>query len=382
MYVICRIQVHMKYNDSKIKLFRLNIIINISLVLYLSFSFPPPLQSNYNPLKKNIHMADNFRSIGEFEKATFYYKKALIIATERNDIENRKQLLINLGLLYWNLGKMQISEDYFIEAKSLTSIQEFDNYSNFINKSIEIHNLYKKAKEHRSFGNNKKSVDCFNQAIELAREIGSKEYELKCFRQMSISYWNSNNLDNYYNANKQALELAHELNHKLEEARCLKNLGLYFWKIDNYSKAIKYFSTALSIAENHNYTSLVSDNLNLLGLAYRNVGEYDKSLEYLNKAKDISKDIGNNILLSFILNNIGNAYRYKALLNGHKKDFTNALNKYEQALSVATKNKDSKTQIEVLNNLGTVHSDLENYQKALEYFNQGYQMAEETFTLI
>jgi CHAT domain-containing protein/Tfp pilus assembly protein PilF len=82
-------------------------------------------------------------------------------------------------------------------------------------------------------------------------------------------------------------------------------------------------------------------------------------------------------LLSLILNNIGNTYRDSALLYENEDDFHQALKHHEESLVIAKKNHDVKTQIEVLNNLGSVNTDLENFYQALEYFQNGYQKAQE-----
>ncbi|MFW6129500.1 MAG: CHAT domain-containing protein, partial [Candidatus Aminicenantaceae bacterium] len=54
-----------------------------------------------------------------------------------------------------------------------------------------------------------------------------------------------------------------------------------------------------------------------------------------------------------------------------------SLDYFNQCLELIKKTENKKIEIKVLNNIGTVYSDLEDYQQALQYFQLGYKKAEE-----
>jgi CHAT domain-containing protein/Tfp pilus assembly protein PilF len=321
--------------------------------------------------------AKELQSKGEFEKAIEVFEESMEIAKETPDRKKECNALIKLGLMYWNIGKLKISSQYYLDAQSIAKTNSLKNLEEICKNALEIYSLYNQGKKYRSSGNTEKSVESFQKAISLSRSIQSKEHEVKCLRQLSITYWTTSNIHEYFSLNKQALEIARILNHRIEEGRCLQNIGVFYWKIDNYSQAINFFEKALSVAKQLENKRMTADYLNLIGISYRSIGNYSKSLDYLTKAQYKAIEINDDYLLSLILNNMGNVFRDRALFLANKNDFYQALKHHEESLMIAKRNKDLKTQIEVLNNLGIVHTDLENYYQALEYFQSGYQKAEE-----
>jgi len=320
--------------------------------------------------------AEKFRLDGEFEKAIELLRESHEYAKRIPDRVKECDTLLKLGLMYWNIGRLDVSYDYYSKASSLAKTLNLENLQNESNKALDIYSYYDKGKKHRSSGHYQESIENFQKAIKLAQDLGSKEHEIKCLRQLSVTFWESTNLHEFYTLNMKALEIARILKHRMEEGRCLQNMGIYYLRLDNYSKAINYFEKALVIAEYLQNEKMSSDFLNLIGVTYRNIGNYDKALDYLIKAHTKAQEIGDGYLLSAVLNNIGNIYRDKGLISGNIKDLYQALSYHEKALETAKKSNDFGTEIEVLNNLGSVHSDLENFQQALEYFQQGYEKAE------
>ena len=320
--------------------------------------------------------AERFKSDGDYEKAIELLEKSLEYAKKIPDGEKECTTLLNLGLMYWNIGKLDVSSDYYSEALSLAKKLNLEAQNNESQTALDIYSFYEKGKKFRSEGVYQESIENFQKAIKLAKELGSKEHEVKCLRQLSVTFWELSNLNEFYSLNIKALEIARSIKHRKEEGRCLKNIGIYYWQLDSYSKAINYFDKALAVAEYLNNINMSSDYLNLIGITYRKIGNYDKALDYLLKAFKIAQEIGDSYLLSAILNNIGNIYRDKSILSGNEKDLYQALSYHEKSLEISQKSNTIITEIEVLNNLGSVHSDLKNFQKALEYFQQGFEKAE------
>jgi len=243
--------------------------------------------------------------------------------------------------------------------------------------ALEIYRLYKEGKKFRSSGKYQKSIENFQQAIHLARKLKSKEHEVKCLRQLSSTYWELNNLQEFFSLNKEALTIAQSLNHRKEEGRCLNNIGLFYWKLDNYSKALTYYKDAIKIAKDEKNKKNKSECLTNIGIIYQELGIYEKALEYLMDALTIDKQLGDEVYTSMDLNNIGEVFRKKGLVSGKKEAFHKALDYFRDCLKLNRKTRDRETEVYVLNNIGFVHTDLKNYQEALKYFRSGYKKAEE-----
>lgn len=338
-----------------------------------------PNDSTISPSERFLNTskeAEKFRSEGEFERAIELLKKSLEYAKKIPDGKKECGVLLKLGLMYWNIGQLDVSSDYYLRAISLAKSLNLEILRNESQTALDIYSYYEEGKKYRSSGQHQESIENFQKAIELARDLGSKEHEVKCLRQLSVTFWDSTNLNEFYSISMKALEIARILKHRKEEGKFLKSIGIYFWQLDNYSKAINYFEKALAIARYLKSEEMSSDLLNLIGVTYRKIGNYDRALDNLMEAQKKAQEMGDLYFLSGILNNIGNIYRDKGYLSENEKDLYQALNYHEKSLETAKKSNNIRTEIEVLNNLGSVHSDLENFQQALEYFQQGYEKAE------
>lgn len=330
---------------------------------------------------QNFEKAEQFRQAGEFEKSLDLFNRSLSIATKIRDETKQCKSLYKLGILYWNLGKPNDSKRYFEQAKFLADKLKLEKILHKCETSLEIYLFYNKGKDYRYSGEFEESVNSFKTAIALSQEIGSQEHELKCLRQMSYAHQDNNQLIEFKNANIKAFEIAQLLSHKIEQGRCLTNIGNYYEKINNYSEALNKYEQALKITYIQKDKSMC---LNNIGVIYQNLGVYEKSLEHLNRALAINKELDDDYSISQVLNNIGTAHRTKGLSYDAQGDllqaqdyYYKALNSFRESLKLTEKNKDTDTQVEVLNNIGTIYSDLEKHFDALKYFQMSYEKAEE-----
>ncbi len=358
----------------KIFAFTLGLLLFYSNINLFSYN-KTELESLYS---RFFSKAEELKKEGEFKKSIEFFEKSLNIAKNLSDVEKEYESIIKLGILYWNIGRLKQSTDYYQQAHYIALKFKLRMKQEKSRSAIEIFKLYTEGKKNRSLGLYQKSIKNFQEAINLAKDLKSKEHEVKCLRQLSATYWKLNNFQNFFSLNKAALKIAQELNHKKEEGRCLNNIGLYYWKSDHYTKSLFYYEKALSIAKKEVNMVNEAELLNNIGIIYQDLGQYEKAIENLIKALKIDRQLGNEIYISMDLNNIGRAFRSKALSSSKKEeDLNSALDYFKQCLRLTKKTEDKITEIQVMNNIGTIYSDLENYTKALQYFQLGYEKAEE-----
>jgi len=313
---------------------------------------------------------------GDFQKALELYEKEFIEAKKENNKKREVKSLIKKALINWNLGQLDISKINYIEALEISKQENFKDLHETCRTILEIFNLYEDGKKFRSSGEYNQSIESFIIAISLAKKLNSKEHELKCLRQLSYTYLEINSLQEFATQNENALKIAQNLNHKIEEERALINLGLFCQKLDNYYKALNYYEEALQIARSTNQKADESACLNNIGTIYKNIGEYEDSLNYLFKAFEIDKEMDIDIYMSMDLNNIGIVYWFMGMESNKDSDFDRALFYYRDALRLAKKAKHEKTEIKVLNNIASVHSQLNEYDAADEHYKSALIKAE------
>jgi tetratricopeptide (TPR) repeat protein len=182
--------------------------------------------------------ADNLRKNGEFEKSITLLEELLQAARKNSDDKKKCEIFLRLGLLYWNLGNLDQSSNYYRQELFTAEKTGLKSKYDKAQTAVSIYNHYADGKKHRSSGQYQESINSFQDAIDLARKIGSREHEVKCLRQLSATYWQLNDLQQFFRLNEEALKIAKELNHRKEESRCLINIGVHYVKKDNYTHAL------------------------------------------------------------------------------------------------------------------------------------------------
>lgn len=309
---------------------------------------------------------------GNYQKAYKIYLDGLKQVEGNMDLEGQIKCLMNLGLVSWNLGKLTDSGDYYIKAKTLAQKTQNFNSENTCLIALRIIKLYREGKTYNNKRLFKKSIECYEKAIILAKEIGSKAHELKCLRLLSISYWYRSELERFLEINEMGLKIAHELNHKGEIASFLNNIGLYNSKKGLYSFSLLYYHDALKFARLSENSIKISNSLNNLANDYKYMGDYVRALDFLMEALKIDREIDNKDYIAIDLNNIAEILRRKALYSGNQNYLIDALTKLTECLSLARNNKDKITEIIALNNIGNIFIELNQYEYALNYLQTGF----------
>jgi len=313
---------------------------------------------------------------GQFDKALESFETSLNFAkiggNERGEVECYK----SIGLIFWNLGQLDKSEDFYAEARLFAEKYGVDTAHEELSTYNEIFQLYTEGKTSRVSNDYQKSIISFQKALDLARASPSKHHELKCLRQLSLTFWELNDLQAFYKLNKDCLKIAQDLNHRREIGRAYNNIGLYFWKTNEYSKALSFYQEALNIARERNDKVEISACYNNIGVVFKELGSSLKALDYIERAIRIDKELNNRLFLSVELNNLGIISHRKALFSGSDEDFFMALNYFEDSLELAQEMKDVRTEVRALNNIGNVYLDLGKYNNALMYLKRGLLRSE------
>jgi tetratricopeptide (TPR) repeat protein/CHAT domain-containing protein len=365
-------------------MFNFNLVKN----LFVSLLFFLILSSSNIALKTNNHSvasakqllenAEAARISGQFQESIDLYTEYLNTYKTSISKEEECQILLRLGLLYWNIGKLSDFVGYFRSAQSITETIIYEKQKKEIETALTIHDLYQESKTHRSNGDYPEACRSLENAIDLARSIKSKELELKCLRMLGVTYLYASDYQKLRQKTEEALTIARSVNHKTSEGRCLNNLGIYYEKIGNYSRALDRYTEALNIFRELNSSNEISNCLNNLGICYQSLGNYDKSLEYFQQCLEIDKEIGDKDDLSRVLNNIGENYRLKGLISQKEEDFTHALDYFTRCLETATNIEFTSSQVHALNNIGSIYTDMRKYGEALTYFHSALELAQET----
>ena len=147
----------------------------------------------------------------------------------------------------------------------------------------------------------------------------------------------------------------------------LNNMGRIYAKNRTLKKALKNYKEAYDLLKNKPSQALKV--LNNIGLTYKNMELYDEAISYYEIALKLQIVDKDPYQKGILLNNIGEANRLKRSYRQAEVNYIQALNSF----------KVSKKEREVsytLNNLALAYQETQQWDKALDYFQQSVKIKE------
>lgn len=331
---------------------------------------------NHEKFNSSFQAGEKHLKDGQFKEALESFQASLNFAKTGGHEQGEVECYKNIGLIFWNLGQLDKSKEFYSQAQLFAEKYGLETANKEIFLFNKIFRLYTEGKTSRASNDYEESIYSFQKAVDLARDNHNKHHELKCLRQMSLTYWELNDLQTFHKLNERCLKIAMGLNHRREIGRAFNNIGLYFWKANEYSKALSYYQEALNFARELNDKAEISACFNNIGVVFKELGCYTKALAYTEKAIRIDKELSNEVFLSVGLNNLGVISHRQAMFSGVDEDFFKSLNYFEDSLELAREMKDLRTEVRALNNIGNVYLDLGKYNNALMYLKRGLLRSE------
>lgn len=355
----------------------LPIIFSLWLLLFQTEYRVAGSKQNYLLFQRSFQSAFSLGSQGEFEQASVALLKALSISRQFKFSYGQSKCLLRLAIIKWDLGHIAESSGYFNEARAVFKNVNDRRAEEYCLKCLKIIQLYNQGKAARDTNANYLSLEKFEQAIFLGRETGFPDFELKCLRQMGLTYWQMGRLNLFLESNKKGLEISNRINHKIEKGRCLNNIGVYYQKQNDYSIALIYYENALSFIKAMDDQPTEAECLSNIGILYRDLGNLTKAQQYLSSALELDKKVGDIDSISTDMNNIGSVYLRRGIDGQNTHDLLQALDVFRSCLSLRGIEKtNSLIKITALNNIGIIQSELKDYPNARDNLSLAMKIVE------
>jgi CHAT domain-containing protein/Tfp pilus assembly protein PilF len=355
----------------RIRAFLWGTILGIISALILAGDHPNPFS---DPYENRIADASRAMHEGRFESAGALFKSAYSLAQKKGDLEGQANCLIHSALMAWNLGKMSDATKQFEDARNMLTGRK-GTKRDFCDAALSISARYRQGKDRRDSGDFDKAIELFLAAVKLSRSIKSPELEVKCLRQLSICYWEKNELEQYFELNRTACNIAHSLCHRREEGNCLNNMGTFFWRTNDYSHALESYDSALDLYKYDGDPESISSCLNNLSILYMTFSEFEKAIYYAEKAisEDEKSTNMNNLCTDFV--NLGLLYKKKGNLLGDKENFIKAFSFLGRSSDLARKLNNKKLEMKSFNNLGDLYLSIGDTNGARPNFQKATRLA-------
>ena len=206
------------------------------------------------------------------------------------------------------------------------------------------------------------------QALNLAERInfpGGQAYALKS---IGMGHYFQGNFIDASVTWQLSMGIFQSMNDKLGVANMLNNLGAVHFNQGDDTKAIEYYLESLKVSEELDDTLRIATATVNIGAVYFNKrATYDLALKYYLQSLPLSEKLGDNDAIGTCAVNMGEIYLAREQVDS-------ALFYFEKALNAYQKSKSGNVPY-ALNSIGKVYATKKDYQKAINYQKQAFELA-------
>jgi two-component system NtrC family sensor kinase len=203
---------------------------------------------------------------------------------------------------------------------------------------------------------------------ELCKQIKYYEGEADAIKIRGTAYKMKGNFVKALECFESAIEIAKQHNYKDAIPGIQSNIGLVFMNQGDYTKSLQSFYDALKSAEGLENKMVAGRIWNNIGTVHFFQGNLEKSMTDYQKMLEISIETQNHQGIILAHNNIGEIYL-------EKNDLKAALISFNKAIELLSKHKNDALQIATTKNLGLVYFKMNEIEKSVSFFNQALKFA-------
>ena len=274
----------------------------------------------------------------------------------------RKIILVIGILVSMNMSSFGQSNKIIDSLKFQLKTTEVDTINAQILNDLAYYYLYQNIDSSLFYG---------KKALTKAEKINYPKVEAKANLYLGNAFLFTNRYDSAHYYYKISYEIFDS--NRLNKSAIYSSLGMLYKNEGNYEQAVKIYFEGIEYDEetSNSYGKFIK----LLNIAnvYTIIESYQKSIDYQIEAVEISKSSDNENIkyaLGTILNNIGGNY-------SKLEQFDKALVYFNQSLSVNLKNENKKEIGRNYNNIGAIYEKKNQLGTALDYLKKSLTIREE-----
>ncbi len=224
-------------------------------------------------------------SSGEFQKALNLYNEALDLHRAISDLKGEANTLRNIASVYKSLGAYQPSIVTY--NKALLLLHQTGNSPEESGTLSEIGTVYE------ILGDDQKSLEYYNQALLLARKVGDHVQEIRIFLAQGRVYSSKGKYQEALNAIDEVLKVS-STNHLPFEAVARNDMGTIYIQKQEYPKALESFKQALSNTRLSEVTVLKAKLIRNIGSSYYYLKQPEQAINNYNQALSLYQALGDH----------------------------------------------------------------------------------------
>ena len=274
---------------------------------------------------------------------------------------------ILLGKIYTASGRFHAEKEDFPKALQYIKQAALLNQPPHQNgNSVEIYLAYGDVYQNQS--NLDKAEECYTKALKHGKAEGNKAGVIKSLCALSHHFILQKDLDTSFTYINKAIALIDKDTRESVKAGVYNQICQAYIKKQEYSSVLNYSLEALEISRKIGEVEIELAALNNIAVYYGTLADYKTAMEYFLDALEKSKSINYRKYTAQSLINI--ATIYASLYN-----YQEAINRYQTVLKDYDEVIDDYTRIIIYNNLGNIYYHSDDPQKAINSFDDAYQLA-------
>ncbi|WP_298364746.1 tetratricopeptide repeat protein, partial [Azospirillum sp.] len=224
---------------------------------------------------------------------------ALIEAEKTLGPEHPDTIVNNLAALYYEQARYEDGDPLYTRAVAMRKKVLGPHHSD---TATSLSNL---DLAHASLGETQRTIDTYEQALGIAREIGDRRGEGHHLVNLGLAHAALGEIRRAIDFHQHALAIAREIGDRRGEGRILGNLGLAHADLGDTRRAIDFYEQALVIAREIGDRRGEGRILGKLGLAHADLGETWRAIDFHQQALVIAREIGDRLGEERILGDLG-----------------------------------------------------------------------------
>ena len=210
-------------------------------------------------------------------------------------------------------------------------------------------------------GDFRKAIYYHNQHLRIAKEMGDKAQEGSAYCNLGLAFRGLSDFKKAEEYHNLDLVIAKEISDKAAEGRAYGNLGNVFYDFGDFGKGIEYHSLRLRIVKELGNKPWEGETYGDLGIGFFNLGDFKKVIQYYNRHLSIARDVGDKEMEGRACGNLGNAFH-------HLGDPRKAIEYYNLRLVIAKELGNKYEEARACGSLGSAFYKLGDFKKAIDNF--------------
>jgi len=301
---------------------------------------------------------------GNLDSGVDYFNRALALAIQFENQEQRALILQALGVAYEMMQKPDDALNYYQQALEIRR-----QLKNQLGIADSLRGM---SRIEVSKGQVPSALKNILESIQIRREIGNKKGLGDTLIDLQSLYNSRGQYDDVLKAGKEALQIEHEAGDRRNEAVALNNIGAAYLAKSQYEDARTYFERALQLRQELKVPQDIAQPLHNLGETSLNLGEFDSALKYYIQELEYLRTAGDQRGLAIDSDSL-------AILFAYQGQYGRALRANEDALkSLSEAHESGELRAIIMCDYGKILSEAGRFEDAQKTLDEALQVARQS----